>query len=247
MDPKPNPAPFGATQPQTTSSPPISTLPSSNTPLPIQPATAPQVLNQQPQNNTPTIVTVLLLIFLPPIGVIVMWLWPKWKVWVKVLVTIVPVLLMFVVGTLLSITLVAINPARQFKLANNTARKEYTRSISKAIDGLKLQNQGQFPPEVASSLPVGVPVPLASASGPGIITLCEYLTGVRGNEQYMSRLPIDPLVDKSYSTWKNCQNFDTGFVLIESGAPGSPITVEAPLMEKVEEYKTSGVSPVLQQ
>jgi hypothetical protein len=45
----------------------------------------------------------------------------------------------------------------------------------------------------------------------------------------MSKLPVDPKVDDR--TWKGCNDFDTGFVLIESGVPGARITVETPLME----------------
>ncbi len=150
-------------------------------------------------------------------------------------------------GILLSITLVAINPTRQFQLANNAARQNYTSSIQGAVDQLKINYRGQFPPEVVSSLPVGVPVPLASSSGPGIVALCEYLTGVKGTDVYLSRLPIDPKVAEPYQKWKDCNDFDTGFVLIESGVPGARITVEAPLMEKVDEAKSTRMNPETQQ
>lgn len=73
----------------------------------------PQTTNVNPQgtstlskqvNSTPTIVTVLLLIFMFPIGVIVMWIWPKWKKWVKILITLlalISVLLIFLGAALL--------------------------------------------------------------------------------------------------------------------------------------------------
>jgi len=247
MDPKPNTAPFGATQPPATSSAPVPTPPFNTNPPPMQPATVPQAQSLQSQSSTPTIITILLLIFLTPIGVIVMWLWPKWKIWVKVLVMILAVVPVIITGIFLSIVLVSINPTRQFQLANNTARQNYTSSIQGAVDQLKINNAGQFPPEVGSSLPVGVPVPLASSSGPGIVALCEYLTGVKGTDVYLSRLPIDPKVAEPYQKWKDCNDFDTGFVLIESGIPGSRITVEAPLMEKVAGDKSIEVSPEPQQ
>ena len=38
-------------------------------------------------NDTRTLVTVLLLIFVYPIGVILAWFWSKWKAWIKILVT----------------------------------------------------------------------------------------------------------------------------------------------------------------
>ena len=229
MDPKPNTAPFGATQPPATSSAPVPTPPFNTNPPPMQPAQAPVIQIVQ-HDSSPTIVTILLLLFLAPIGIIVMWIWPKWKVWVKVLITLISVLpILFAI--IASVALVAINPAAQFRQANNAARQSYTNSIQGAVDQLKINNRGQFPPEVGSSLPVGVPVPLASSSGQGIVALCEYLTGVKGTDVYLSRLPVDPKVAEPYQKWKDCNDFDTGFVLIESGVPGARITVEAPLME----------------
>jgi hypothetical protein len=45
-------------------------------------------------NDTKTLVTVLLLIFVFPIGFILMWVWAKWKLWVKIIVSL-PTLLLF--------------------------------------------------------------------------------------------------------------------------------------------------------
>lgn len=44
--------------------------------------------------DTKTIVTVLVLLLAYPIGLIVMWAWPKWKAWIKILVTL-PIFLIF--------------------------------------------------------------------------------------------------------------------------------------------------------
>jgi len=44
-------------------------------------------------NDTRTIVTVLCLLFLFPIGLILMWFWSEWKLWIKLLITILPVAL----------------------------------------------------------------------------------------------------------------------------------------------------------
>lgn len=66
---------------------------------------------QSPTNDNSTLVTVLLLIFAYPIGMIVMWFWPKWKVWVKLLVS-----LPFVIGIIAivaSVMMVALNPEAQ--------------------------------------------------------------------------------------------------------------------------------------
>lgn len=51
--------------------------------------------NQEMSQDTKTIVTVLLLAFAYPIGLIMMFVWTKWPVWVKTLVV-----LPFVIGIL---------------------------------------------------------------------------------------------------------------------------------------------------
>jgi hypothetical protein len=56
-------------------------------------------------NNVATILTIILLVFLLPVGIIVMWIWPKWKIWIKLLVSFIltlPFLLIFVASTLFS-------------------------------------------------------------------------------------------------------------------------------------------------
>lgn len=55
-----------------------------------------------PADNTNSILTLLLLFFVYPIGVIVMWLWTGWAKWVKILVTL-PVVLILVFGVLVGI------------------------------------------------------------------------------------------------------------------------------------------------
>ena len=68
--------------------------------------------------DTKTIITVLLLIFLYPVGLILMWVWTKWPVWIKILLSLlaIPVILVFLAVTGL-VTLLAINPARQIQKA----------------------------------------------------------------------------------------------------------------------------------
>lgn len=76
--------------------------------------------------ETKTIVTVLLIIFMYPVGAIVALFWPKWRWWVKLLVNIPMV---FVILTILAtIALVAINPADQMKKAQfiSECTKTYT-------------------------------------------------------------------------------------------------------------------------
>lgn len=51
-----------------------------------------QVVGPVAKDNTSTIVTIILLVVMYPVGVILMWIWPKWSKLVKVLLT-VPVVL----------------------------------------------------------------------------------------------------------------------------------------------------------
>lgn len=44
--------------------------------------------NQETSDTSATIVTALALIFLYPLGVIIMWFWPKWPLWVKIILSI---------------------------------------------------------------------------------------------------------------------------------------------------------------
>ena len=87
-----------------------------------------QTVVQGSENNegVKTVVTVLLLIFVYPIGVIVSWFLPKWKLWVKLLVSL-PLVLGFVMITL-GIALLAMNPSTQLKKAQfiSECTKTYT-------------------------------------------------------------------------------------------------------------------------
>lgn len=74
--------------------------------------------NQQSgvSNDTKTIVTVLLLTFVFPVGFILMWVWAPWRLWVKLLASF-PFLVLFI-GLFSVITLAVINPGVQIKKAN---------------------------------------------------------------------------------------------------------------------------------
>lgn len=59
--------------------------------------------SQQSSDSTSTLVTILLLIFVAPAGLIVMWFWPKWPTWVKILVSllvIIPLIIVLMFGGL---------------------------------------------------------------------------------------------------------------------------------------------------
>lgn len=47
-------------------------------------------------DDTKTLITVLLLIFVNPIGVVFMWVWMKWQSWIKILITVGSLLLLLI-------------------------------------------------------------------------------------------------------------------------------------------------------
>lgn len=61
--------------------------------------------------QTKTMITAVLLVFVFPIGLILMWFWTKWKMWVKLLIT-VPVAVVVLMGILSTA-----NPSAQIKKA----------------------------------------------------------------------------------------------------------------------------------
>lgn len=85
--------------------------------------------NTGTSDETKTIVTVLLLIFVYPAGVIVMWLWTKWKTWVKVLVSL-PALLIPVVVTIIAVgTFALVNPSTQITKARMKGAEDRARYL----------------------------------------------------------------------------------------------------------------------
>ncbi len=55
-----------------------------------------------------------------------------------------------ILAVLLAITLIAINPARQFGNANNTARRSHATQILNAIGQYVAENKGQLPAEITA-------------------------------------------------------------------------------------------------
>ncbi len=66
--------------------------------------------------DTKTIITVICLVVLYPVGVVLMFVWMKWKWWVKLLVLL-PVSLFIFLPILAAAILIAINPSAQIEKA----------------------------------------------------------------------------------------------------------------------------------
>ena len=169
--------------------------------------------NQETSADTKTIITVLLLIFLYPIGLLVMWFWTKWKLWVKILISS-PIILIFLF-ILLPIVLISINPSKQFSQANNTVRQNDVNAILNASNQYMADNRG---------------TPLAGVSATpqyiskGGADICAQLV-----PQYISALPTDPLANNGIAIKDCSSSYDTGF-LISIDTQGH-LTVSSPKAE----------------
>lgn len=121
-----------------------------------------------------------------------------------------------ILAILLAITLIAINPARQFGQANNTKRRSDVLQILNAVHQYVAENQGQLPGEV-SGLTVDTATLFNSTNFPN---LCGQLM-----TNYLPALPTDPSLNTSNIT--NCAGtWNTGYQIQRDSA--NRITVLAP-------------------
>jgi type IV pilus assembly protein PilA len=121
-----------------------------------------------------------------------------------------------IVGILLAITLVAINPARQFAQANNAKRSADVANVLNAVTQLKVDLRGALPTGVA--IPTGA-VAFASTTS-DMTDLCNAIVPT-----YIAALPTDPTT----GAWASCASFDTGYNILQTVE--GRITVAAPNAE----------------
>jgi type IV pilus assembly protein PilA len=121
-----------------------------------------------------------------------------------------------ILSILLAITLIAINPARQFGQANNTNRRSAVLQILNSIHQFVAENQGQLPAEV-SGLTAGAATLFNSTNFPN---LCSQLMPT-----YIPALPTDPSLNVANIT--TCAGtWDTGYDIARDAQ--NRITVSAP-------------------
>ncbi|HEX7042246.1 MAG TPA: type II secretion system protein, partial [Patescibacteria group bacterium] len=122
-----------------------------------------------------------------------------------------------ILAILLAITLIAINPARQFAQANNTKRNSDINAILNAIGQYAADNHGTLPPSgngtdfTAANCPSTAPCHLAGAASAGggaanTVDLCGALV-----TSYLAAYPVDPLVNNGTPV-STCDNaYTTGY------------------------------------
>jgi len=134
-----------------------------------------------------------------------------------------------ILAILLTIVLIAINPARQFAQSNNTRRRSDINAMLNAIHQYSVDNRGTITalnipvddPLVAGSEAEEIMTYVAPAVGPD---LCAILTPT-----YISALPVDPQ-DGAGAAISDCAvAYTTNYFVVQSNvATNIRITVSAP-------------------
>ena len=126
-----------------------------------------------------------------------------------------------ILAVLLAITLIAINPARQFGNANNTARRSHVTQILNSIGQYVAENKGQLPAEVTALVADDPAVALNATNFPN---LCAQLVPT-----FIPALPTNPSLNTNDITLADCQAatpaWDTGYMIARDA--NNRITVSA--------------------
>jgi prepilin-type N-terminal cleavage/methylation domain-containing protein len=121
-----------------------------------------------------------------------------------------------ILAILLAITLIAINPARQFGQANDTKRRSDTLEILNSIGQYEASNSGNLPGEVASATTSATEI-----NNTNFPNMCNALVPT-----YIPALPADPNLNNQAGISSCAGNWDTGYQISKSAT--NRITVYAP-------------------
>lgn len=135
-----------------------------------------------------------------------------------------------ILAVLLAITLIAINPARQFSQANNTKRSSDVNAILNAVNQYMADNKGALPAGISACTSVA---PCTLTNDVAVVTrvdICAVL--VSG---YLAALPVDPLTNNGTPvTETGCvapaPAYNTNYKIFQSST-NNRVTVSAPAAE----------------
>lgn len=131
-----------------------------------------------------------------------------------------------ILAVLLSITLIAINPGKQFSQANDTKRRSDVNAILNAINQYAADNQGQLPGSLtATACPSTTPCQITGVVGTSNIDLCPTMV-----TKYLSAFPRDPLVSGGAPISTCDALYDAGYIVSLSSSDNR-VTVTAPQTE----------------
>lgn len=125
-----------------------------------------------------------------------------------------------ILAILLSIVLIAINPARQFGQANDTRRRSEVTQILNAIGAYSADNRGVLPAAI-TALADDTPAAISNTGA----DLCADLV-----PNYIPALPQDPQQGTGTAITNCAAAYDTGYTV--SHDAGGRVTVAAPLTEQ---------------
>ena len=120
-----------------------------------------------------------------------------------------------ILAVLLSIVLIAINPARQFSQANDTKRKSDIGSILNAVGAFAADNKGTLPAGITEA-----PLPISKAGA----NICADLVTT-----YISALPTDPKTAAGASVIDCTSDYNTGYTIEKDAS--NRVKVSAPAGE----------------
>lgn len=118
-----------------------------------------------------------------------------------------------ILAILLSIVLIAINPARQFSQANNTRRRSDTAAILNAIGAYAADNKGVLPSGITTA---------AQNISSSAANICSSIVPT-----YISALPSDPQAGNGGTQVTDCAStYDTEYKVVKD--TNNRVTVSAP-------------------
>lgn len=128
--------------------------------------------------------------------------------------------LLIVIGLiviLMGIVIVAVNPARQFALANNSRRLANINAILNAVSQNIIENQGIWTCG-AGNLPATSTNMADPVSAPTGYDICSCLV-----PKYVAQMPFDP----TNGNYTDCSFYNTGYSIFQDTTTGR-VTVSAP-------------------
>jgi type IV pilus assembly protein PilA len=128
-----------------------------------------------------------------------------------------------ILAILFAITLIAINPSRQFGQANNTRRRSETLQLLNTIHQYVAENKGVLPSEILA-LDVGVATMIQK---PGGVDLCAKIM-----PNYIPALPTEPSLNTTSITDCTAEAYNTGYRVKRDAQ--NRITVDSPVTDNGE-------------
>lgn len=144
-----------------------------------------------------------------------------------------------ILGILLAIVLIAINPAAQFAQANNTARTNDVNTILNAVHQYGADHKGVLTPLALTATPTAIANDGTGAGGN--VAICAILV-----PDYVSLFPVDPDIDNGAGNGAalpetDCEatdTYNTGYLISQDASGRVTVTATA---EPVR-----GVTPIIQ-